>query len=131
MVRRFGMQQGGLVAACAVTVFLGGGCGGETSATSSSEEAAVHGTVKLQGKLVRSGTVSFEPSRGDRSSAMPRTAPIRKDGTYSLKTLVGTNRVNVSAPAFPNEPNAQRLIPECDVRSENNTFNIEFPPPGR
>jgi hypothetical protein len=125
------MKRGGLVAACAVTVFLGGGCGGETSATSSSEEAAVHGTVKLQGKLIRSGTVSFERSHGDRSTAMPRTAPIGKDGTYSLKTLVGTNRVYVSAPAFPNEPNAQRLIPECDVRSNNTTFNIEFPPPSR
>ena len=134
MIRRFGMQQGGLMAACAVAVFLGGGCGGETSATSaasSSEEAVVHGTVKVQGKLVRSGTVSFEPSQGDRSSAMPRTAPIGKDGTYSLKTLVGTNRVYVSAPAFPNEPNAQRLSLECDVRSENNTFNIEFPPSSR
>jgi hypothetical protein len=62
---------------------------------------------------------------------MPKTAPIGKDGTYSLKALVGTNRVNVSAPGFPNEPNAQRLIPECDVRSGNTTFNIEFPPPGR
>ena len=131
MIRRFGMQHGGLVAACAVTMFLGGGCGGETSATSSSEEAVVHGTVKVQGKLVRSGTVSFEPPHGDRSTAMPRTAPIGKDGTYSLKTPVGTNRVYVSAPAFPNEPNAQRLIPECDVRSEHNTFNIEFPPPSR
>jgi hypothetical protein len=125
------MRLGGLVAACAVTLSLGGGCVGETSATSSYEEAAVHGTVKVQGKLVRSGTVSFEPSNGDRSEAMPRTSPIGKDGTYSLKAPVGTNRVHVSAPAFPNEPNAQRLIPECDVRGGNTTFNIEFPPPGR
>jgi hypothetical protein len=131
MTRRFGMHRGGLAAACAVTMFLGGGCGGETSDTSPSEEAVVHGTVKFQGKLVRSGTVSFEPSHGDRRSATPRTAPIGNDGTYSIKTLAGTNRVYVSAPAFPDEPNAQRLIPECDVRSENNTFNIEFPPPSR
>jgi hypothetical protein len=109
---------------------LGGGCGGGTSATSPSEEAVVHGTVKVQGRLVRSGTVSLEPSDGGRSTAIPRTAPIDRNGTFSLKARVGAHRVNVSAPAFPNEPNAQRLIPECEVRGGNNTFNIEFPPPG-
>jgi hypothetical protein len=118
------------VAVCAVTLVLGSGCGGGAPYTSSSEEAAVHGTVKVQGKLVRWGTVAFEIAEADRSTAIPRTAPIAKDGTFSLKARVGTNRVSVSAPAFPNEPNAQRLIPECEVRSGSNTFNIEFPPPG-
>ncbi len=73
------------------------GCGDLAPAMSSStEEGTVSGVVKLEGKPVTQGSVHFDPSSNVRKGAQARTATIGKDGTYTVSTLVGQNRVRFS-----------------------------------
>jgi hypothetical protein len=102
------------------------GCGGAVSSSTSGEEATVHGIVKVRGKRATSGAVTFDPGSGT-----PKSAPIGKDGAYTVKAQVGHNTVLLTGPGVPNESTAQRMIPACDVASGDNTFDIEFPPLGK
>jgi hypothetical protein len=106
-----------------------GGCAaGAPSAESSRTEATVTGRVTSQGKPVTKGQVIFDPANVNRAGEPARTAEIRKDGTYEVKTLIGGNRVAVSIPARPRKPGAPPYGQQvCDVRAGGNTFDISIP----
>jgi len=118
--------------AALVALALAPGCGasGTPSATSSSEEATVKGTVKVLGKPATDGKLTFDPSNVNRPNAPVRTVTIGKDGTYEVKTLVGPNSVSVNLPRT-GKP-VRGMSPELgiDVKSGGTTFDIELPVTG-
>lgn len=126
MIRRWRHQL--MIAACGGLGFWSGGCTSSTT-TSSTAEATVHGTVKLKGKLVTSGTIFFNPANINRKEVAAVTAPIGKDGTYTIKTLVGSNKVSVSTPATIKDPILQYNMIQHRVTAGDNTFDIEVTPP--
>src|SRR5262245_5524213 len=97
-----------LLTACALAV--GAGCSGAAvnpEATGSTTEANAKGTVKVRGKLVTNGEVVFDPANLNRPTAPVRTAPISKDGTYTIKTLIGPNNVTVNSRETLGDSNLQ------------------------
>jgi hypothetical protein len=127
MIRR---QWCGLLvaSACAGALFLGGGCD-SPKATSSSAEATVHGTITVKGKPATSGKVSFNPANINRKDATTATADISKDGTYTVKTLVGGNMVTVTTPETQKDPVLQYNRVQYNAAAGDNTYNIEVTPP--
>lgn len=109
---------------------IGLGCGGGTPAVdTSTEEATVKGVVTFKGKAVSKGEIAFDPSNVKRKMEAARRAPIGPDGSYSLKTLVGENKVSFSIPETARDPKLQDLLIPKNVASGENTFNFELPPP--
>jgi hypothetical protein len=106
------------------------GCdgGGAPSVESSRTEAKVHGSVKARGKSLTSGEVVFNPANSARPDAPSRTAPIGKDGTYEVTTLVGLNSVRVAGPPLEKDPQLGYAALRYDVKSGDNTFDVELPP---
>lgn len=106
---------------------LAWGCGdGRPAATSSTEEATVSGTVTVKGKTATKGNVTFDPASYQRPVAA-RSAPIEKDGRYTIKTLVGHNAVRVSSPLLKGR-DLDDLVLSYDVKSGEQTFDIKLPP---
>jgi hypothetical protein len=96
----------------------------------SMEEATVKGTVRVRGKPVTNGVVSFRCSNINRPKAEIREAPIGKDGTYTVKTLVGQNFVEVSCKETLSPKNRDLIENEqmVEIRSGENTLDIDIPP---
>lgn len=122
--------------AAAMMMLLLAGClgcnplSGGPSVSGSSEEATVSGSVRIRGKPVGNGQVIFHCANVSRPDARPRLAPINDDGTYTIKTLVGENNVEVSckelqAPKNSRYAEDQHLVV---VQSGENAFDIEIPP---
>ena len=90
------------------------------------EEATVKGTITVNGKTATGGEVLFDPANVNRRNAPTSKAAVGKDGTYSLKTLVGENSIMVSGPEVTSE---KISMPRkfLDVKSGENTFPIELP----
>jgi hypothetical protein len=75
-------------------VVLIAGCGdGKPSMDTSLTEATVSGVVSVKGIPATGGAILFNPSNAGRI-VPTRSAPIGPDGTYSIKTLTGTNQVS-------------------------------------
>lgn len=109
-------------------VVLGGGCsGGRPSVDTSTTEATVSGIIKVRGKPVTGGKVAFDPSNVERKSEPARTAEIGKDGSYTVKTLVGMNMVSFSGPQFAKERELQDVNTQYNVQSGEQTYNIDLP----
>jgi len=89
------------------------------SVSSSTTEATVSGTVKVRNKLATKGTIRFDPSNYIRKMEKAREAPVGKDGTYSIKTLVGENVV-----IYSGMPYDRSLF---EVKEGENTYNVEVP----
>jgi hypothetical protein len=109
------------------TILIAGlaGCGdGKPSVSTSTEEATVSGTVKAEGKLVTQGEISFDPSNYLRKNVGLKTVPIGKDGTYSIKTLAGENRVRVEG--FPTR--VRYLDERFNAEPGANRFDIDLRP---
>src|SRR4051812_32749464 len=89
-----------------VAALAGSGCGGTgtPSVSSSSEEATVKGTVAVRGKPATKGEITFDPTNINRRKAPVAKATIEKDGSYTLKTLVGENSVSVTNPQIVKDP---------------------------
>jgi hypothetical protein len=114
--------------AAATLVMLGWGCGsGAPPVDTSTTEATVKGIVTIRGKLVAGGTISFDPSNVKRKSEPVRSARIGKDGSYTIKTLVGRNNVSVSTPVTVKDPLLQYNSCSFDVANGENTYAIEVP----
>lgn len=114
-------------AATALTV-AAWGCGGKPSVDSSTAEAKVTGTVKVNGKPMTSGTVTLDPSNYARKDANPRTGEIKSNGTYEVTTLVGSNRVQVDGPEISREPGLGYANISIEVPSGGTTHDIVLPP---
>jgi hypothetical protein len=118
---RTGLFAGSLLAAA-------WGCDGKPAVDTSDEEVTVTGSVKVLGKTPQKGYVRFDPSNYKRKVAS-REAPIAKDGTYSIKTLVGRNGVSVSLPAMNLSREMDGIEVRYDAKPGPNTFDIVLPPP--
>ncbi len=67
-------------------------CDGTPSVDSSLTELTVTGVVKVKGRPVTGGQISFIPSNRARKVAA-FTAPIGQDGSFTIKTYTGENEV--------------------------------------
>jgi len=128
-MRRARARSIGLLwAACLAT---GGGCGeGKPSATSSTREATVKGTVTVLGKPATKGRVTFDPRNINRPDAVIRTAEIGKDGAYRVTTLVGPNTISINVPRPPRPMRGMSPELGLEVRPGENTRDIALPVTG-
>lgn len=118
------------VLAAAGLFVVGPGCNeGKPSVDTSTTEATVKGTITFKGKPVTKGEVAFDPSNYQRKNEAARRVPIGADGGYSVKTLVGSNKVSFSIPEMTHDPKLQDLSLSYEVPSGESTCNIELPPP--
>lgn len=124
MRRRDGLVL--VLSACSLITLAWGCDGGPAPATSSMEEATVSGTVTIRGKTATKGTVFFDPASYQRPVGA-RSTEIGKDGTYTIKTLVGHNAVRVSSPLIKGRE-LDDLSQSYDVKAGTNTFDIKVPP---
>jgi hypothetical protein len=70
------------------------GCGdGKPWVDTSLNEATVSGVVSVKGTPAKGGTIHFNPSNSGRI-VPTRTAEIGPDGSYTIKTFTGDNRVS-------------------------------------
>jgi hypothetical protein len=113
----------------AVCLALAWGCDGTPPASTSNTEATVSGTITVNGKPATEGEVSFDPSNINRRDEAPRSAPIGKDGSYTVKTLVGDNRVNISSPSIQADRQISTTDLIYDVKPGENTYDIVIPAP--
>jgi len=116
----------------ALALLAGYGCGNPDAppVSGSLEEATVKGTVRVRGKPVTSGVVSFRCSNINRPTATTREAKINKDGTYTITTLVGENFVEVSSKDVFSSKTPELIENEQMVRiqSGENNLDINIPP---
>jgi hypothetical protein len=104
------------------------GCDGTPAVDTTTAEATVSGVVKVHGKPMAGGEITFDASNNQRTSETPRKAPIGKDGTYSITTLQGRNTARISSPMVAKDPQLAYGIYTIDVQPGENTFNIDLPP---
>jgi hypothetical protein len=113
-----------------VILMVAGGCGSGTPAVSGSlEEATVKGAVRIHGRPVNNGSVTFNCVNIKRPNTAPAHAAIRKDGTYEIKTLVGQNYVEVSCRELASPKNrvfADTQVPVMVEKGEN-AIDIDLP----
>lgn len=101
------------------------GCGSPEVSTSTTE-ATVKGKVTVDGKPAAKGTISYDPSNVERKFVPSHSAEIADDGSYSLTTLVGKNRISFSGRPLGKY---QYTELEYDVQAGENTHDIAFPMP--
>jgi hypothetical protein len=102
------------------------GCGGgASSVTSSSEEAAVKGIITIEGKPATRGRIQFDPSIINRGNGKIVTAPIQKDGSYAIKTVVGDNLIQIKVPQVFKDRGLLNYQQFVNVQSGQNTISID------
>jgi hypothetical protein len=103
-----------------------GGCEGSPPAVDTSKtEATVKGVVKIAGVPATEGQIVFDPSNSQRKDEAPRTAPIGKDGTYTIKTLTGINEVRLGGDLVHKKAILGRERHSVDVKSGEMTYDFE------
>ncbi len=109
------------------------GCSDAPAVSGSLEESTVKGVVRVQGKPVKGGMVTFRPSNVNRPDAPVKEGPIGPDGTYSVSTLVGQNFVEVSCKELLTPRNRPFLENEqlVEVPSGGTVLDIDIPPTPR
>src|SRR4051812_3404329 len=71
---------------------------GDPNFSTSTTEATVKGKVFYKGQPITDGKVVFNPANAKRKYVPSHEAPVSKEGTYSVTTLVGTNSIVVDGP---------------------------------
>lgn len=113
--------------AAAALLSAGAGCGGgRPSVDTGTEEVMVSGKVTLNGKPT-TGTISFDPSNVERKDAPARSTEINEDGSYTISTLVGQNRVSFSGPEISKDPEILNAAYMRDLKPGENTLNFDLP----
>ena len=103
----------------------GGGGGDSFAPADSTEEAKVSGTVKIHGKPMSGGQISFSPP----ANVAAKEAEVKSDGTFEVTTLVGKNSVRISGPAVTKEPELAYESVTVDVPSGgSSSLVVEVPP---
>ncbi len=120
------VQQSGMLLV-ALIISAGGCTQQKPSVSSSTTEATVHGTVRINGELATAGEVVFDPANYLRKMEPSRTAPIGEDGTYTIRTLVGENRVRLGGDQIPLERGLAYEDLLFEVKAGDNTLDIAFP----
>ena len=101
------------------------GCDGGPSVDSSSTEATVKGVVKVAGNPATDGEILFDASNIKRPNSPLRSAPIGKDGSYTIKTLTGENIIRLGGAITKKNGSLQATKRAMIVSSGENTFNFE------
>ena len=110
----------------AASLWILGGCGGSPPAVETSNtEATVKGVVKVGGAPSAEGEIVFNPANYKRKDAAPRSAPIGKDGSYTIKTLTGENQVRLGGSLARKKQVLTRVQRTLDVHPGENTFDFE------
>ncbi len=121
------------------TITITGCDTGTPSVSSSTEEVTIQGTVTIEGKPATSGEVVFDPSNVHRKFVGASTAPIGPDGSYTLKTLAGENKISVWSktikasnsprPGPGNNPKGNLMadVMEVYVKSGGEPINVAIP----
>jgi expansin (peptidoglycan-binding protein) len=91
--------------------------------SSSTEEGTVHGTITVNGKKASGGKILFDPSNIHRKSVGAASAEIDKDGTYTVKTLIGENQIRVES---PETKKGMFNVDRFDVKSGDNTHDVSL-----
>jgi hypothetical protein len=106
---------------------VGGGC---NNFSSSGEEATVKGIVRVRGKPVTNGQITFRALNVNRRNPPTQIAPIDKDGSYTVKTLVGENSVIVVCKELFTRKNQAIVDLEegqmVKIQSGENAVNIDL-----
>lgn len=101
------------------------GCGGSPpSVDTSTAEATVKGVVKIDGKPATEGDISFDPSNYKRPAPVV-SAPIGKDGSYTIKTMVGENTVKLGGSLTKKYQILQYNKTSFNVQAGENTFDYD------
>jgi hypothetical protein len=116
-------------AATALSVAAWGCNDGTPTVETSTAEAKVTGSVKVNGKPMTSGTVTLDTSNYRGKDGRQRTGEIKPDGTYEVTTLVGRNQVRVNGPEMIKNPGLGYANNTIDVPSGGMTYDIVLPPP--
>ncbi len=103
------------------------GCDGGSapSVDTSKTEATVKGVVKVNNTPATEGEIVFNPANNQRRDVAPRSAPIGKDGTYTIKTLTGGNEVKLGGSLAKKNPLLQRETRTVDVKSGENSYDFD------
>jgi hypothetical protein len=104
---------------------LGSGCDDRPAVDSSMTEATVTGTVLVKGKPATGGEIRFDPANVDRLVG-PRTAPIGKDGTYTITTLTGGNQIGFAGSVATQNPGLFRFRVYYEVRRGENKKDFDL-----
>jgi hypothetical protein len=98
----------------------------------SMEEGTVKGIVRVRGKPVTNGQITFRASNINRRNAPAKNAPIGTDGSYTVKTLVGENSVVVVCKELFTRKNQMLMDLEdgqlVKIQAGENTLDIDLPP---
>jgi hypothetical protein len=117
-----------------LVVIAPAGCdSGKPPVEDSLEEATVKGTVKVRGKPLDGGEIVFNPSNPKRI-VPARIAPIGKDGSYTVKALIGLNIVTATPPKARNRSQGRATFgleydeKSVDVKPGESTVDLDFLP---
>jgi hypothetical protein len=109
-------------------VLVSWGCSDTPSVDTTTAEAKVSGVVKVRGKPMAGGEITFDASNNQRTGVPPRKTTIGSDGTYSITTLQGLNTARISGPAVKKEPQLGYGIHTKDIQPGENNWDIDLPP---
>ena len=104
---------------------LGAGCDGRPSVDSSTTEATVSGIVLVKGKPATGGEILFNPANVDRLVG-PRSAPIGKDGSYTITTYTGGNQIGFGGSLAVENPGLFRLKQYYEVKRGENKKDFDL-----
>jgi hypothetical protein len=105
------------------------GCsGGRPPVDTTTAEATVKGTVKINGKTATKGTIYFDPSNYVRKDAKRASAPIGKDGSFELTTLAGENMVSVQSPEITKKSRLEYNRQSVVLKDGANNVDIDVTP---
>jgi hypothetical protein len=117
--------RGRLAPIAAILAGIGAGCDGRPSVDSSTTEATVSGTILVRGKPATGGEILFNPANVDRPVG-PRSAPIGKDGTYTIKTYTGGNQVGFAGSLATENPGLFRFKQYYEVQKGENKKDFDL-----
>jgi hypothetical protein len=101
-------------------------CGdGKPSVDRSTTEAKVSGIVKVRGKPAEGGTILFNPSNSERTVAT-NSAPIGKDGSYSITTYTGGNQVSFDGEIAAKNPGVGLAKEYLEVQPGDNKHDFDL-----
>ncbi len=102
------------------------GCGeGKPWVDTSLTEASVSGTVSVKGTPATGGKILFNPSNAGRI-VPTRTADIGPDGSYTIKTLTGDNRVTFEGELASKNPGLGLIKEYAKVGSGENHVDFDL-----
>ena len=109
------------------------GCSTPPDRQSSLEEALLKGTVKVRGKRLQGGELSFNAVNPNRRVEV-RKARISNNGTYEAKVYIGRNIVTVFPPKPRNQQEGKDFFglnyeeKSVNITAGQNTADLDFLP---